>query len=92
MSPSRPRLYADFQKLDDEGRTILVCWGTYHDLDQLGIELREGLEVVFYSDDGDDEGNRDDLEVDGVVEFDPASGQWKGRFDPEAFRHASDRR
>ena len=46
--------------------------------------------MVLYSDDEDDEGNRDDLEVDGVVEFDSENGWWVGRFDPDGFRHRSD--
>lgn len=87
----RPRIYADFIKLDDLGRTILICNGTWKDLARLGLDLAEGMEVVLYSDDGDPlTGEDDDLEVDGIVHYDPAAGHWVAEFDRDGFRHASD--
>jgi hypothetical protein len=87
-----PRVYADFQKLDDEGRAILICHGTHEDLERLGIQLVEGLAVVLYDDDADDQGNPDDLENDAVVEWCPKLKCWTARFDAAGFRHASERR
>ncbi|GAA5127347.1 hypothetical protein GCM10023212_32050 [Luteolibacter yonseiensis] len=49
------------------------------------------MRVVFYSDDANDLGELDELEVDGELEFDPERGIWLGIHDPNAFRHASDR-
>ena len=47
----RPRVFADFQKLDDFGRLILITIGSHHDFLKLGSQLRSGMEVVFYRDD-----------------------------------------
>ena len=44
-----PRVYADFQKLDDFNRLELICHGTLEDFKR--INLQEGMKVIFYSDD-----------------------------------------
>ena len=41
MTP--PRVYADFQNLDDQNRLRLTCPGTLQDLKREGIQLREGM-------------------------------------------------
>jgi len=87
----KPRIYADFQCLDDRGRVRLDRRGTHDDLRRLGIVLREGMAVTFYMDDADSSGKSDDLEVDGIVRFDSAEECWVGEFDRSRFRHASDR-
>jgi hypothetical protein len=92
MERMLPRIYVDFQKTDDEGRLRLVCVGTRNDIAQQGVVLREGLQVLFYCDDVDDQENPDDLEVMGKVTFDSAQNEWLGIYDPSQFRHASDRR
>ena len=38
-----PRVYADFQNLDDANRLRLTCAGTAQDLERLGLRLTEGL-------------------------------------------------
>lgn len=85
-----PRIYADFQKVDAQGRLVLSCIGTVQDLARHGIELKSGLVLTFYSDDADDEGNPDDLIVEGVIEFDGALNQWVARIDWKAIKHASE--
>ena len=87
---SAPRVYADFQNLDDENRVRLDRVGTLQDLRDQGIELREGLVLLLYTDDGDDEGNPDELRVDGVVRFDAKTQTWVAEVDWIATRHASD--
>ena len=84
------KVYADFQKVDDEGRLILTCAGTARDLARHRIELREGLVLTFYSDDADDDGNPDDLLVEGTVRYDAAAGHWVALIDWGAIKHASD--
>jgi hypothetical protein len=44
MAP--PRVYADFQNIDDANRLRLTCAGTWQDLAHHGIQLHEGLEAV----------------------------------------------
>jgi hypothetical protein len=84
-----PRVYADFNKMDDEGRLRLTCLGTQQDLDALGIELSEGLHLCFYTDDAQADGSSDALLVEGVVERDRSQG-WVARIDRAAIRHDSD--
>ena len=52
MTP--PRVYADFQNLDDQNRLRLTCPGTLQDLKREGIQLREGMALTLYTDDADD--------------------------------------
>jgi hypothetical protein len=87
---SKPRIYADYQKTDGFGRLILVCYGTARDLERQGIVLEKGLALTFYMDDGDDDGNPDDLLVDGVVEYDEEQKNWVAVMDQDTFRHASE--
>jgi hypothetical protein len=57
-------------KSDNENRLLLVCFGTFRDLEKYNMQLSEGLKLTFYNEDEDDFGNRDDLVVQGIVEFD----------------------
>ncbi|TMQ30267.1 MAG: hypothetical protein E6K70_24475 [Planctomycetota bacterium] len=87
-----PRVYADFQNLDDENRLRLTCAGTRQDLERQGIELREGMVLTFYSDDADDEGEPDELLAQGVLHCDGAQQCWVAAIDWDALHHASERR
>jgi hypothetical protein len=51
------QIYADFMKMDDEGHLILTCFGTHKDLEKHKISLTDGLKLVFYNDDADNNGN-----------------------------------
>ena len=84
------RIYADFHNLDDENRLKLTSVGTKEDLERLGITLRDGLEFTFYTDDANDQGEADDLLVDGVVEFDRTNQCWVANVDWSAVKHSSD--
>jgi hypothetical protein len=87
---THPRVYADFQNLDDSNRLRLTCAGTARDLARQGIELREGLILTFYTDDADDQGRPDELLADGVVHYSAADKCWVANVDWSALRHASD--
>jgi hypothetical protein len=89
---SKPRIYADFNRIDEHGWVLLDRRGTIDDLNKFGVELREGLQLTLYMDDADSFGNPDDLEIDAEVCLNKRLNIWAGRFDPEAFRHASERR
>jgi hypothetical protein len=84
-----PRVYADFQNLDDANRLRLTSAGTQEDLDRQGIQLRQGMALTFYTDDADDNGQPDELRADAVVEYDDAKC-WAATVDWSALRHASD--
>ena len=89
MNP--PRVYADFHNADAQGRLRLTCVGTLEDLTQQGIVLREGLHLTLYSDDLDDQGEADELLVEGVVLYSEQESCWVAAIDWDAIQHASDR-
>jgi hypothetical protein len=86
-----PRVYADFQNLDDENRLRLICAGTRRDLKRQGIELQEGMALTFYTDDANDNGQPDELLADGIVHFNKADNCWVAQIDWNAIRHASEK-
>lgn len=85
-----PKVYADFHDLDDSNRLRLVCAGTLRDLEREGIQLREGLVLTLYTDDADDQGQPDELCVEGVVHYDEDAKCWVAAVDWSALHHASD--
>jgi hypothetical protein len=87
-----PRVYADPQKTDDDGRLLLVCTGTHEDLTRYEISLREGLSLNFWADDEDEDGNADPLVFTGTVQYNPAESSWVAEIDGDGFRHLSDTR
>jgi hypothetical protein len=89
---ANPRVYADFQNLDDENRLRLTCAGTLRDLERHGIELREGIVLTLYTDDANDEGRPDELLAEGVVHYDTTEECWVAAIDWQAARHASGER
>ncbi len=87
----KPKIYADFQNADSQGRLRLNCVGTVEDLTQQQVDLHEGLLLALYSDDLDAKGQLDELLVDGVVSFSEEEHTWVAAIDWAAIRHASDR-
>jgi len=88
MTPAR--VYADFHNIDDTNRLRLTCAGTLADLTRQGLQLQAGLILTFYSDDADDQGQPDELRVEGVVHYDPDHQCWVAVIDWAAIRHASE--
>jgi hypothetical protein len=85
-----PKLYADFQNLDDNNRIRLTCAGTLADLSRQQIELAEGMAVTLYTDDADDAGQPDEMLADGVVRYHGEEKCWVAEVDWSALRHRSD--
>ena len=88
----KPRIYADFQNLDDFNRLRLTCAGTQEDLAQQGVQLREDLVLTLYMDDADEQGQPDELVAEGVVHFNQEENCWVATIDWSALRHASEDR
>ncbi|MBI3411486.1 MAG: hypothetical protein HY040_24420 [Planctomycetes bacterium] len=86
---THPRVYADFQNLDDENRLRLTCAGTRRDLERQALELREGMALTLYTDDATDDGQSDELLADAVVHFNEAESCWVAAINWQAIRHAS---
>ena len=87
---TNPRVYADFQNLDDENRLRLTCAGTRRDLERQGIELRQEMKLTLYTDDANEHGQPDELLAEGVVQFNDAENCWVAKIDWEAIHHASE--
>jgi len=87
-----PRVYADFQNLDNFNRLRLTCAGTLEDLARENVRLTEGLILTCYMDDADEQGRPDELMADGTVQFNQEEGCWVAVVDWSALRHASNER
>jgi hypothetical protein len=85
-----PKVYADFQNLDDCNRLRLNCTRTVADLARQGIQLRAELVLTFYMDDADDEGRPDELLAEGVLHYSEAERAWLAQVDWSTVRHASE--
>ncbi len=82
------RVFADLNK-NDGSRIILTCLGTHLDLENHGISLRAGLELVFYDNDFDEFGNDDNLIFKGTVERDDERDCWIARIDWDQIKSES---
>jgi hypothetical protein len=82
-------IYADLMKVDHQGRLRLICRGTLQDLEKYSLKLSHGMKLVFYNDDVNDDGQKDDLIVEGVVEFDPETKEFVGRIDWDKIKNES---
>jgi hypothetical protein len=74
---SHPKVFADFHNADAQGRLRLNCIGTVEDLAQQQIVLRDGLPLMFYS---------EELEVEGVVQYSTDENVWVAVIDWRAIR------
>jgi hypothetical protein len=82
-------IYADINKYDEAYRLILTGNGTRCDLEKYQIELSEGMELLFRSDDADSDGNEDDLIVKGIVQYDGENERWAAKIDWDAIKNMS---
>jgi hypothetical protein len=84
-----PRIYADFNKAAGPGRVILTCVGTRADIEKLNLDLTDGMQVVLYMPDVDENGVSDPLEVSAIIRRDEKNGWWVGDFDWKELDHLS---
>jgi hypothetical protein len=82
-------VYADFMKIDYCNRLLLTCLGTINDLERQKIELRRGKHLVFYNEDEDENGVRDDLVIDGIVDYDEENKRWVAVIDWDKIKNIS---
>ena len=64
--------------------------GTLQDLEQEQICPAEGMTLLFYNDDADENGNEDNLIFEGVIYFDKNAARWSAVIDEKSYRHESD--
>lgn len=87
---TKPRIYADFQNADAQGRIRLNTQGTLDDINELQLEMCDGLAVTLYTDDVNPAGAEDFMEVDGVVSLAEAEKCWVATIDWNAIHHTSE--
>ncbi len=91
----KPRIYADLNGGYREGEFYIVrlnSSATQDDLQKQGVLIREGSEIAFWTDDGDDKGNPDPLLFTGKLHRDEDSHQWVAVTEWAGFRSASELR
>lgn len=76
-----PRVYADFNNADAQGRLRLNCVGTIEDLARQQIVLQEGARLLLTS---------DGLEVEGTTQYSQDEGLWVAVIDWDAIRETSE--
>ena len=83
------KVYADRQRGLQRPSAVELCRNRGGSAQQQ-IQLRPGLVLTLYSDDLDDQGQLDELLVEGVVSFSEEEHCWVAAIDWPAIRHASD--
>jgi hypothetical protein len=78
---SNPRIFADFQNADAQGRLRLNCIGTIEDLSRHGTKLINGGKLSIYS---------EDLEADAVVEYSDEEKIWVATIDWDRIREVAE--
>jgi hypothetical protein len=85
-----PTIYADFQNLDEFNQLKLAEAGIADKLTQQGILVQEGLVLTLCTDSADDDGQPDELRVEGVLHFQDSEQCWVASIDWTTVRRASD--
>lgn len=87
---STPRLFADFNDLLELGNRVrLDTVGAREDLTKQALTLEEGMALVVYDHDLNDEGERDDLVADAVAHWDSGLNAWVAIIDRSTVRNES---
>jgi hypothetical protein len=79
MEDELPRIYADANDQDSDGRFMLDIPGSLRDIQRYGDRLTPGMRVIFNV--------QEELEVEGTLEIDATHGIWLGRPDYRTLRH-----
>jgi hypothetical protein len=76
-----PKVFADFQNADEQGRLRLNCIGTIEDLSRQGTQLIPGNRLLIYS---------EELEADAVIEYSDQERIWVAAIDWEQIREVTE--
>lgn len=83
------KVWADFNANSENG-LYLNCKGTIDDLARQKIELKDGMELILWNEDLDDNNNADNLIVQAVAKYNNKLKIWEGIFEWEKIRRESD--
>jgi hypothetical protein len=82
-----PQIYTDFHNADAQGRLRLTCIGSVNDLARQQVQLHEGIDLLLYCDDVDDEGREARLLVEGTATYSQDEQCWVAVIDWQQIRH-----
>lgn len=82
------RLWTDFNASSDNGLR-LNCKGTIDDLSRQGLELKEGMKLLLWDEDVDENDNKDNLVVEAVAHYNDKHKIWEGVFNWKDIKHES---
>ena len=91
----KPIFYVDFNEMVEPNLVLLSREVVIFDSHGEAISLHEGLEVIVFTDDTDDDGRVDNLVARGIVERNKTDGwashvNWCCRIDSDGIRHESE--
>jgi hypothetical protein len=78
---NNPRIFADFQNADLQGRLRLNCIGTIEDLSRQGTQLIDGGKLLIYS---------EELEADAIVQYSDEEKIWVAKIDWDKIREVAE--
>ena len=77
-----PRLFADFNNADRQGRVRLITNGTLSDISRLNLELKDGMKVLL-----DD---HDSLTTIGYIKYSDDEKIWVAEINWDDIQHRDD--
>ena len=83
------KLWVDFNNNSENG-VRLNCQGTKDDLLNQKIELKEGMQLLIWDKDFDDNNRPDNLIVEAVAKYNYSQKVWEAVFEWEKIKHESD--
>lgn len=87
----RVKLWTDFNASSDFGLR-LNCPGTLKDLETQNLNLEEGMELLLWDEDYNQDNERDDLFVKATARYNSKRAIWEGEFEWSEIKHESDRK
>jgi hypothetical protein len=85
-----PPIFVSFQDRIVNGGFALDHGRTKEQLQSNGIALREGLRLVIYDEDGNDENQNDDLVAVATIAYDKGADRWSAFVEAGTMTHFSE--
>ena len=83
------KLWVDFNNSSENG-IRLNCNGTIEDLARQKVELKEGMKLLLWDEDLDENNNQDNIVVEAIAKYNQKDKIWEAVFEWEKIRHESD--
>jgi hypothetical protein len=83
------KLWADFNTNSKNG-LLLICNGTLEEIKKQQIELKDGMRLLIWDEDFDDNNIQDNILVEAIAKFNPELNCWEAVFDWKEITHESD--